>query len=117
VPRDIARHFAAASGVADVDSILEIKGFHEFGNVGSVCVHVVATRRLRGTAVPASIMGDHPVTVPQKEHHLGVPIVGGKGPAMVEEERLTRAPILVENLGAVLGCDRRHILDPFLIGS
>ena len=105
---DIASHLAAAGGVADVNSILEIKRFHEFGDVGSVGVHVVADRGLCGTAVPAAIMGDDAVAVAQEEHHLGVPVVCGKRPAMVKEERLTGAPILVVNLCAVFCRNGRH---------
>ena len=88
--------------------ILQIKRLDEFGNVGGVGIHVVPIDRLRGTAVPAAIMGDYPITVVQKEHHLRVPVVCGERPAMVEEERLTCAPILKVNLRAVFHCDRVH---------
>ena len=77
MPCDIARHLAAARKMTDVNSVLEIKRFHEFGNVGSVCVHVVAVRRLRRTTVPTAIMSDYPVTARQEEHHLCVPVVSG----------------------------------------
>jgi hypothetical protein len=36
---------------------------------------------------------------------------------MTEYDGLTFAPVLVENFGAVLGGDRRHVLDPFAFES
>src|SRR5215467_776657 len=105
---DIARHLTSSGGVADVDGILEIKRFHQFGDVRSVRVHVMANRCLRGTAMPAPIMSDNPVAVSQEEHHLGIPVVGGERPAMVEDKWLPGSPILVENFCAVFCRDGGH---------
>jgi hypothetical protein len=49
----------------------------------------------------ATVVGDHPKTMFQEEHHLTVPIVRAQWPAVMEEERLTGAPILVEDLSAI----------------
>jgi hypothetical protein len=80
VPCDIARHLAATRGVADVDGILEIKRLREFGNIGSVGVHVIAVHCLSGTIVSAAIMSNYPVTAVQEKHHLGVPVVSRQRP-------------------------------------
>ena len=42
----IARYFAAAGGVPNMNGILEIERGDEFGNVGGVRIHVVSIRRL-----------------------------------------------------------------------
>ncbi len=95
--------------MSDVDGVFEIQGFHKFGNVGRIGVHVVAAHRLSGTTMPAPIMGNYSITVPQEEHHLGVPVVGRQRPSVMKEERLTRAPILVINLRAVVHCKGIHV--------
>src|SRR4051794_8484782 len=53
-------------------------------------------------------MGDDAVAVLKEEQHLGVPIVGRKRPAMAENDRVARAPVLVVDLRAVFGRDRAH---------
>jgi hypothetical protein len=67
--------------------------------------------------VPAAIVGNDPVTVSQEKHHLGVPVVGGKGPAVVEEERLTGSPVLIEDLGTVLRRNSGHERSPYFIST
>jgi hypothetical protein len=64
--------------------------------------------------VAAAIMRDDAVAVPEKEQHLCVPVIGRQRPAMAEHDGLPAAPILVEDLDAVLGGDRRHASDSFL---
>ena len=51
----------------------------------------------------------------QEKQELGVPIVGRKGPAMAENDRLPRAPILEEDLRAFGRGDRAHALPPPLL--
>ena len=55
-----------------------------------------------------AIVGNDPVTVLQEEHHLVIPVISAQRPAMMENNRLTFAPIFVKYLGAVLGGDRAH---------
>ena len=102
--RDVASYLAATGGMADVNRVLEVQSFHDFGDIGGVRVHVVAGRRLGGAAMPAAIMRNYPVAVLKKKHHLRVPVVRGKRPAVMKEQRLTRAPIFVINLGSILRC-------------
>ena len=109
VASDITRHLTAARRVPYVHGILQIKRGDEFCNIGGVGVHVVPVDRLRGTAMPAAVVGDHPVTLVQKEHHLRIPIVRGKRPAVMKKKRLTFAPILKVDLRAVFHGNRIHL--------
>jgi hypothetical protein len=77
-------------------------------DVGGVCIHLVAIEGLRRTAVAAAVMRDHTKTLGQEEHHLRVPVVRAQRPAVMKHQRLTAAPIFVENFGAVFGLDEAH---------
>jgi hypothetical protein len=94
--------------MSDVDRILqaEVRGDRE--KIVGIVIHVVAVGGLRGSPVAAAVMRDDAIAVIEEEHHLRVPIVGRQRPAVAEHDGLTLAPILVENLHAVLGSDRRH---------
>ena len=107
---DVACHLSAARGVPDVDGVMQVKVLDQVGKVVGVVVHVVALADLRGAAVPAPVMGDHPVAVVQEEQHLGVPVVGRQGPAVAEDDRLAGAPVLEEDLSSVSGRELRHDL-------
>ncbi len=116
VPCDIARDFAATGRVPDMDRVLEIERCDEFGDIGGIGIHVVANERLGGTAVAAPVVGDDPVSLRQEEHHLVVPVVDAERPAVVEDDRLAGAPILVVNFGAVFGDDLAHVFSRFAVG-
>ncbi len=60
----------------------------------------------------AAVMGDDAIAVLEEEQHLRVPVVGRQRPAVAEHDGLTRAPVLVEDLDAVLGGDRAHTCSP-----
>jgi hypothetical protein len=53
-------------------------------------------------AMAATVMRDGAKAVGRHEDRLVVPGVGIERPAMAEHDRLARAPVLVEDLGAVL---------------
>ena len=108
VARDIARDLASAGRVADMDGILEIERRGEFGDIGGIGVHLVAVRGLGRAAMAAAVMSDDAIALIKEEQHLVVPIVGAQRPAVMEDDGLARAPVLVEDLGAVLGRDRVH---------
>src|SRR5437868_13662356 len=76
-------------------------------------IHVMTATRLGRAAMAPPVMGDHTEALAEKEEHLSVPIVRRERPAMAEHDGLTRTPVLVENIGAVPGGDRGHVLDPF----
>jgi len=42
----------------------------------------------------------------QEETSSGCPVIGAQRPAVVEDDWLALAPILVKDLGAILGRDR-----------
>ncbi len=105
---DVAGYFAAAGRVPDVDRIAQIKVRRELRDVGGVRVHFVAGRRLSRTTVTASIVGNDTVAVRQEVHHLGIPVIGRQRPAVVEDDWLSTAPVLVIDLNPVLGRDRIH---------
>src|SRR6202021_140909 len=71
-------------------------------------IHFMALSRLAGAPMTASIMGDDAIAVTEEEQHLRLPVIGRQRPAVREHHRLPLAPVLVVDLDAVLGLDRRH---------
>jgi len=110
VARDVMHHLAAAGGMADMDGLLQVQMRRHRGEIVGIVIHVVAVADLRGTAVAAAVMGDDPITVIEEEQHLCVPVVGRQRPAVTEDDGLTRTPVLVEDLNAVLGRDVHDFL-------
>jgi hypothetical protein len=94
VSADVVHDLAATGGVSNVDGVLEIEMGGQRRQVVGVVVHVVTVAGLGGASVPTPVMGDHPVPPLEEEQHLGVPVVGRKRPAMAEDDRLARAPVL-----------------------
>src|ERR1700691_1510640 len=82
-----------------------------------VVVHVVTAASLGGAAVPAPVMGDDPVPVPQEEQQLGVPVISRQRPPVTEHHRLARAPVLVEDLRTISRRNRAHGLPPSVGGA
>ena len=112
--RDIARRLATACRMADMDRILQVEMLGHCRSVGRVMVHVVASVHLRGAAVTAPVMRDDAIAVGKEEQQLVVPVVRRKRPAVMKHDGLCvlRAPVLVENLSTVFGCDHWHIIPP-----
>ena len=52
--------------------------------------------------MPTPVMRDHAIPLAQEEHHLVIPVIRRKRPAMAEHDRLARTPVLVKDLNAVL---------------
>jgi hypothetical protein len=50
---------------------------------------------------PAAVVGDAPGALRRQEDHLVLPGIGAQRPAMAEDHRLSPAPVLVVDLGAV----------------
>ena len=108
MPRQVARHFAAAGGVADVDCILEIKFLGERRQVVGVMIHVMAARGLGGAAMAAPVVGYDAIAVIEEEHHLGVPVIRAQRPAVAKDNGLSRTPVLEVNLRSVFGGNCAH---------
>src|SRR6266487_4369407 len=105
----IMRHLAAASGMANVHGVLQIKMRGQSRKVVGIVIHVMAIARLGGPAVASSVMGDDAIAVFEEEQHLRVPVIGRERPAMTEDDGLSFAPIFIINLRSIFGCDRVHI--------
>ncbi len=84
---------------------LQVEVLDHSQQVVGIVVHVVAVRDLGRAAMATAVMRDHPIAVIEEEHHLRVPVVGRQRPAMAEHDGLTRAPVLVVDLDAVLRRD------------
>src|SRR5437867_13049442 len=67
---------------------------------------------LARAAMPAAIMGDASVAVRGQEEYLVLEGVGAQRPAMAEDDRLTRTPVVVVDLRTVFRGDRTHGLLP-----
>src|SRR4030095_16546995 len=106
---------AAAGGMADVNGIAKIEMFDDSRDIGCVVIHIVPVAHLARTTVTAAIMRDDAITLADEEEHLRIPVVGTKWPAVMKDDRLggLRAPILVEDLDAILGRDGGHGVVPF----
>jgi hypothetical protein len=70
MPPDIAGDLATTGGEPDQRDLGQAKEREERGDVVGIGVHLVAAPRLRGTAVPAQVMRDHPVPVAGQEQSL-----------------------------------------------
>src|SRR5262245_15754344 len=106
--RQIVHHFAAAGGVADVYSILQVQMCGQSCEVVGIMIHVVAVGRLGRAAMTAPVMGDHTKTLAEEEEHLGVPIVCRERPSVTKHDGLSLAPVLVVNLRSIFRGDRTH---------
>lgn len=94
--------------------VVQVEVISDRGCVFGVGVHVVAKGGLTRAPVASPVVGDDSVAVFEEEHHLGVPVVGAEGPAVVEHDWLTVPPVLVEDLGAVIGGNKAHGESSFL---
>jgi hypothetical protein len=63
MPADVACDLAAASRVPDVNSIAQIKGVGEIGQIIGISVEIIACPRLAGAPMTATVVSDDAVTV------------------------------------------------------
>src|SRR5271156_4394468 len=76
----------------------------------------MADAYLRGSPMTTPVLGDDAIAVLKEEQHLRVPIVRGQRPTMAKHNGLTFAPVLVEDLDTVFGCDRAHVVAFLFLG-
>src|SRR6202011_4166336 len=100
---------AAAGGMANVNGVLQVEMRGQRRQVIGIVIHVVTVAHLSGPAMASAVMRYDAIAVLEEEQHLRVPVIGRQRPTMAEHDGLTSAPILVENLHAVLGCNRAHV--------
>src|SRR2546426_12217164 len=105
---DVARNFASAGGMTDVDRVPHVERFDQLREIVGVGVHFVPTPRLARSAMTAAVVCDTAVAVGAQKHHLVLPGVRAQRPSMAEDDGLSLAPVLVIDLRAVFGCDRRR---------
>jgi hypothetical protein len=105
VAPDVADDLTAASGVAHKYGILEIKRFDHSCKIVGIAVHVIPRKGLTRPAMATTIVRDHTEPILRKEKHLTVPSVGAQRPTVRERYDGAFAPVLVVDLGAVLGRD------------
>src|SRR3954453_8569442 len=103
---DVARHFAAAGGVAHQRGVLEVERLDHGGKIVGISVHVVPRRGLARPAMTATVVRDDAEALLRKEKHLAVPSVRAQGPAVRERYDQTLPPFLIINLRAVFASDR-----------
>src|ERR1700712_2878649 len=94
--------------MADMDCVTQVESSREFRDVGRVGVHIIPRRCLGRAAVTTPVMRDYAIALLEEEHHLAIPVVRAEWPPVVEDDRLSRAPVLVEDLGAILRGNRGH---------
>jgi hypothetical protein len=97
--------------------VSEIQRLDHGGKIVGIAVHVIAGRGLARSAMTATVVRDHPKAVLCQEQHLAVPGVGVQRPAVREGDDRAGAPVLVVDLGAVLGGDRAHRVGSFALVS
>ena len=116
VTADVAGHFAAAGGVADVDRALQIELFRERRQVVRVRIHLVSIPGLARPAMAAPVMGDAAIPPAGQKQHLVFPGIRTQRPSVAEDHRLSRAPVLVINLSSIFRGNRRHnVFSVFLV--
>ncbi len=110
VAADISGHLAATGGMADQHRVFQIERVDERREIVGVVVHVVAVPGLARSSTAATVMGDGAIAMGGHEDQLVVPGVGIERPAMAEDDRLPRAPVLVKDRGTILcgDCARTH---------
>src|SRR5882672_2143998 len=101
--------------MADMDRIFKIKRFDKLRQIVGVSVQVVAVPRLARAAMTAAVMRDATVAARGQKKHLVFKSVRAEGPAMAEDDGLSRAPVFEVDLRSVFGGDRVHVVFSFLV--
>src|SRR5438105_12320444 len=117
MPCQIVDHLAATGGMTDMHRILQVEMTGHRREIIGIVVHVVPVAGLRGPAVTAPVMRDDTVAASHEEHHLRVPVICREWPAMAENDGLPLAPVVVEDLHAVLRLDFAHGMLSFALGG
>lgn len=58
--------------------------------------------------MPAAVVRNHTIPMRQEKHHLRIPVIRRKWPAVMENQRLSRPPVLVEYFSSVFRRDGVH---------
>src|SRR5208282_6848736 len=101
-----------AHRMADQGSVAHVELLDDGGQVVGERVVIVAAAGLAGAAMTAPIVGDAARALRDQRSHLVLPHVGVRGPRMDKNYRRARAPVLLEQGGAVSGLEVRHPENP-----
>ena len=71
----IVRHLAAASGMADMDSAVQVEMRRQSRQVVGIMVHIVAVGGLGRATMASAVMGDNAIAMMQEEQQLRIPII------------------------------------------
>ncbi len=93
---DVVCDLAATGGVANMHRILQVEMRGQCREIVGIVIHVMAVAGLGGAAVATAIMRDDAKALVEEEEHLSVPVISRKRPTMAEDDRLSRAPILIK---------------------
>src|SRR5260370_13324579 len=101
--------------MADMNRVLQVEMRGQRRQVIGIVIHVVTVAHLSGSAVASAVMRYDAIAVLEEKQHLCVPVIGRQRPAMAEHNGLTFAPVLVEDLDAVFGCNCTHVTHSLLV--
>src|SRR5438874_1946307 len=99
--------------MADMHRVSQVQRLDERREIVGISIQIVAVPGLAGAAVAAAVMRDAAVALRGQEEHLVLECVGAERPAMAENDRLPRSPILEIDLRAVVRRDRAHVCVSF----
>jgi hypothetical protein len=100
--------------MADMDRVLQIEVLDHRRCVRRIVVHVMAAAHLSRATMSAPVVGDDAVAFAEEVKQLRVPIIRAQWPAVMKHEglRISRAPILVEDLHSIRGSYGVHAFAP-----
>jgi len=81
----------------------DLKYAEEHRDIVRIRVHVIVVPGLARAPIAAPVVRDDAIAVHPEEQHLRIPRVGSEWPAVREDDRFSRAPVLVEDVGTVFG--------------
>src|SRR5215470_12958687 len=94
--------------MTDENAVPEVELGDELIQVVGIRIHVVAAPRLARAAVATAVMGNAAIAARGEIEHLVFESVSRQGPAVTEDDGLSAAPVVVVDLGAVLGGECAH---------
>src|SRR6185369_15748158 len=94
--------------MADQDHIPQVKLFDQLIQICGIGIHVIAVPSLVRSSVSSSVNSNAAVTIRGHEKHLIFKCIGRKRPSMIEQGRLSFAPVLVVHRHPIFRSDSAH---------
>jgi hypothetical protein len=109
VPAEVADDLATTSRVSDECHVTQVERIQQAGKVVGIGIHLVAVPGLAGASVSPPVVGYGAMPAFSEEQCPGLPCIGVEGPTVTEDHWCAGGPpVLVEDLGAVVGDDVGH---------